>query len=784
MRHRCKSLRPKKDVAPSETASPITSLPENQTAVHNLRWVIPGICLLIVAATWTVFGQTVHYEFVNFDDDIYVYENPRITSGLTLQGIRWALSHSYSTFSHSYSYYWAPLPALSHMLGCQLYGLWPGGHHLINVLLHGTTAVLLFLVLREMSGALWRSAFVASVFAIHPLRVESVAWVAERKDVLSGLFFVLTLAAYVRYVRHLGSKGSPARYLAVAFLFAMGLMCKPPSLVTLPFVLLLLDYWPLNRFGQPVSADTPAEPIRWQDSFTVFKALVIEKIPLFALSTVSSVVTILTMTRTLMPLEQRSIAARLGNAIVSYTAYLGQTFYPSNLAVFYPFPASGIPPWKILLSLVLLASVTVGVFALRQGRRYLVVGWLWYLGMLAPMIQVIQTGEQARADHFTYLPHIGLLLLITWGTADLCASLRHRRTVLGAGALMAVAALMACAHLQASHWKNSESLWSHTLPCTSGNNIAHNNLGTALLQMGRVDEAAIHFQNVLEVQPLNAEARNNLGNVFFQKGQVDKAVAHYQAALEINPRLALARYNLGVAFLQNGRVHEAVEHFQGALEIEPDFAKAHYNLGIAFVRLGLVSEALLHYNKALEINSNYAEAEYNLGIALLQIGRLNEAVSHYNKALAINPNYVEAHNNLGTALLQLGRVSEALAHFQKAMEINPLNVEAQNNMALVLATFPDTRVRNGTKAVELAERADHLTGNANASISATLAAAYAEAGQFPNAITTAKRALQLATDQGNTALADAIRAEIRLYQSGLPYRYNSQRSIHVSGTQQ
>jgi superkiller protein 3 len=306
--------------------------------------------------------------------------------------------------------------------------------------------------------------------------------------------------------------------------------------------------------------------------------------------------------------------------------------------------------------------------------------------------------------------------------------------VLGAGALMAVAALMACGHLQTTRWKNSESLWSHTLACTSGNHIAHNNLGTALLQTGRVEEAAIHFQKALKVQPKYPEARNNLGNVFFQKGQVDEAVAHYQKALEINPKFALAQYNLGLAFAQLGRV----------------------------------SEALVHYNKALEINPNYAEAEYNLGVVLVQLGRINAAVSHYNKALVINPNYAEAHNNLGTAFIRIGRVSEAVAHFRKAMTINPLNVEALNNMALVLATSPETGIRNGTEAVELAERANNLTGSGNASISATLAAAYAEAGRFPNAVQTARRALQLATDQGNVALGDAIRTQIRLYQSGSP----------------
>ncbi len=561
------------------------------------------------------------------------------------------------------------------------------------------------------------------------------------------------------------------------------LFCRSGSVRNGPFVLLLLDYWPLNRFGQPVSADARAEPIRWQDSFTVFKGLVIEKIPLFALSAASCAVTILTGTQILMPVEHRSIAARLGNAIVSYTAYLGQTFYPTDLAVFYPFSASSIPPWKILSSLVLLASISVVVFALRRSHRYLVVGWLWYLGMLAPMIGVIQAGEQARADRFTYLPQIGLLLLIAWAIGDLCASPRHGRLVLGAGALMAVAALMACAHLQTTRWKNSESLWSHTVACTSGNHIAHNNLGTALLQTGRADEAAIHFQKALEVQPKYPEARNNLGNVFFQKGQVDEAVAHYQKALEINPKFALARYNLGVAFLQIGRVHDAVAHFQEALAIEPDMAKAQYNLGLAFAQLGRVSEAVVHYNKALEINPSYADAEYNLGVVLVQLGRINEAVSHYNKALVVNPNYAEAHNNLGTAFIQIGRVSEAVAHFRKAMTINPLNVEALNNMALVLATSPETGMRNGTEAVELAERADNLTGSANASISATLAAAYAEAGRFPDAVKTAKSAVQLATNRGNTALADAIRAQIRLYQSGLPYRYNSQPSVPASATQ-
>jgi tetratricopeptide (TPR) repeat protein len=749
---------------------------EKHAIASNRLWMIPAISVLIAAATWMVFGDTLRYDFVNFDDDLYVYNNPWITRGLTLEGIRRA-------FSHTYCNYWAPLVALSHMLDCQFYGLWPGGHHLTNVRLHGATAVLLFLVLWKMTGAPGRSAFVASVFSIHPLCVESVAWVTERKDVLSGLFFVLTLGAYVSYVRHLGGKGSTGRYLAVVFLFAMGLMSKP-TVVTLPFALLLLDYWPLNRFGQRHSADAGAEPLRRQNSFSVFKHLVIEKIPLFALSAGSCAVTILTGVQTLVPVEQRTIAARLGNAITSSAAYLGQTFYPANLALFYPFPANGIPVWKIILSLALLAFVTAAVFVLRRSRPYMAVGWFWYVGMLVPIIGLIQSGEQAHADRYMYLPQIGLLLLIAWGTWSLCTSLHHRSVALGAGAVMVVAALMVCARSQASHWNNSESVWTHTLACTSDNYIAHNNLGTALLEKGQVDQAARHFEKALEIQRRYVQARNNLGNVWFQKGRVQEAVADYQKALEINPRFADAHYNLGVAFLQTGRVQEAVAHFQDALTIEPDLPKAEYNLGLACVRLGRLSDAVIHYNKALAIDPNYAEAEYNLGVVLAQLGRLNEAVSHYNKALLINPKYAEAHNNLGTAFTQIGREREAIAHFRQAMSINPSNVEALNNTAFLLATSPDTASRNGAEAVALAERASNLSGNSNANIGATLAAAYAETGRFTDAVRTANSALQLAKDQGNIALADAIRRQIKLYQSAAPYHRDSQTSVTSSPIQQ
>jgi hypothetical protein len=373
-----------------------------------------GVCIFLLGAIWVVFGQTLGHGFVNYDDEEYVYGNPQVIHGLNLKGVEWA-------FTHSVMGNWHPLTVMSHMLDCQFYGLHAGGHHLTNLLLHAATAILLFLVLRQMTGALWPSAFVAAVFAIHPLRVESVAWVAERKDVLSGLFFMLTLVAYVRYVRKPPSLG---RYLMVMFLFALGLMCKP-VFVTLPFVLLLLDYWPLNRV--PTATDC-------RNHFPIPRRLILEKLPLFGLAAASCAATLFTQTFALPSFEQISLPLRVGNALISYVTYLGQMFWPSGLAVFYPFAARDVGVARVVLSLVVLAGISTGVFVLRR-RPYLLTGWLWYLIMLAPVIGIVQVGGQAQADRYTYLPQIGLYLLLTWAAADLCAGWRYRRVVLGGSPL-------------------------------------------------------------------------------------------------------------------------------------------------------------------------------------------------------------------------------------------------------------------------------------------------------------------------------------------------------------
>jgi tetratricopeptide (TPR) repeat protein len=716
-----KKARPEKATAvhSSPPVSPAGEMPggadsrslesECRPAGLNDHWTVPGVCIFLAVITFAVFGQTVHYEFVNYDDNEYVYENPVVQKGLTWEGFRWALT--YGQIGH-----WHPLTWLSHMLDCQLYGLQAGGHHLTNLLLHGAAAILLFLVLRRMTGFLWRSAFVAAVFAIHPLRVESVAWVAERKDVLSAFFFMLTLGAYVRYVRR---PPSMIRYGAVVLFFALGLLSKN-MLMTVPFVLLLLDYWPLNR----LSGFSPRVLLR----------RVAEKIPLFVLMVGSCVATALVPEK--VTTGKLPIGLRMENVVVSYVTYLWQMIHPAGLACLYPNPANYLPFWQVAGAVGLLLAISGAVWVFRQMHPCLIVCWLWYLGMMIPVIGIVQISYYAaHADRYTYLPQIGLYLLLTWAAADLSVGWRYRRVVLGGFSTVILMALIFSARAQTSYWRNSESLWTHTLACTSDNFIAHNNLGNALLKMGSVDEAIAQYQMALQINPDYAEAHNNLGNALLRKGNVDEAIAQYQKVLQI----------------------------------KPDYAKAHNNLGSALLQKGSMDEAIAHYQKALQIKPDDATACYNLGNALLQKGNVDEAIAHYQKALQIKPDYAEAQNNLGSVLLQKGNVDEAIVHCQKALQIKPDFAEAQNNLAWVLATCPQASLRNGNKAVELAQRANQLTGDGNPAVLGTLAAAYAEAGRFPEAVETAQRALQLAETQSNTALAEAIRSQMKLYQAGLPF---------------
>jgi protein O-mannosyl-transferase len=604
----------------------------------NRSWQTIGICIALAALSWLVFGQTLWHDFINYDDPRYVYENTRITDGLRISGIAWA-------FTHIHSMNWHPLTTISHMLDCQLYGLKAGWHHFTNVLLHTIAVVLLFIAVQQMTGAFWRSAFVAGVFAIHPLRVESVAWIAERKDVLSGVFFMLTLLAYVYYVR----LPQIRRYLLVALVFACGLMSKP-MLVTLPFVLLLLDYWPLDRIKGQV----------WKR--------VLEKIPLIALSAVSSIATFLAQKGAVGWTEELPILERINNATVSYVLYIWQMLWPVNLAVFYPHPENRLPLWEIISCLLLLIGITAVAVALRKQRPYLITGWFWYLGMLVPVIGLVQVGWQGRADRYTYLPQIGLYIVVTWAVADLTASWRHQRTILSPAALLTIVVLTWCSWIQTPYWRDSETLFRHALAVTTNNDVAEN--------------------------------------------------------------------NLGIVFLRQGKVDEAITLLQAAVDLRPDNSPAHENLAKALLQKGEVANALIHYRKLLELQ----------------------------------PDNIEVHNIVGTVLVQQGRISEAVDEWQKVLAIQPDNGNAMSNLAWVFATSPDDSIRDGTKAVQLAQEALRISGRRIPLLFRTLAAAYAETGEFSKAIQTAQHGIERANSHGNSGLAAELQGNVALYEQRRPLR--------------
>jgi tetratricopeptide (TPR) repeat protein len=580
-----------------------------------------GVGLFAAAITGLVFGQTVGFPFINLDDNAYVFKNAQVARGVTLEGIGWA-------FTHVHSGNWHPITWLSHMLDCQVYGLNPGGHHLTNVLLHTGTAILLFALLQQMTGSRWRSAFVAIVFAIHPLRVESVAWVAERKDVLSGLFFVLTIGAYVRYVR----SPSITRYGLLAVLFALGLMSKP-MLITLPFVLLLLDYWPLNRLTVAGNEE--------DGRASTTRRLAAEKLPLVALGAASSLVTLFAQKVALQPLSHISLAERIGNAIISCVIYLRQMLWPRNLAPFYPFNRQEIVGSTVVFSLFVLVLISTAVFVWGRRHRYLVTGWLWYLIMLAPVIGILQVGNQSRADRYTYLPQIGLLLLFTWMAGDLSARLPRRPLILGIVAATIVSCLAFAAHLQASYWRNSETLWIHTLSCTTD----------------------------------NATAEENLGQAVYDQGRVKEALAHFQKAIEINPKQPFVHSLLGVAFLEQGRVEDSLAHLETAIQINPDDGDAHYNLGNTFLQMGRAQQAIAQYSRALEINTYDIEARNNLAWvlatcpdALLRDGVKAIQIAARADSLTQNQSPVIGAT-LAAAYAEAGRFDDATRTAQHALDL-------------------------------------------------------------------------------------------------------------------
>jgi protein O-mannosyl-transferase len=761
------------------------------SVIPTQGWPRAIICLGLVAITWIVFGQTLGFDFINYDDNLYVYEEAAINSGLTLHGLA-------AAFTHALVGNWHPLTSLSLMLDAQSFAVRPGGYHFSNVLLHTIAVLLLFLVLKRMTGALWRSAFVAALFAIHPLRVESVVWISERKDVLSGVFFMLTLGAYLRYAR----RPSVGSYLTVLATFVLGLLSKA-MLVTLPFVLLLLDYWPLQRFAQlPAWNEKHERP----DALPLAtpRRLLLEKVPLLVLTAAASVATWFAQEQALKSSQGWLLSWRINNALITIWIYLRQMFWPTDLALFYPHPKANIPLWEAGLALLLLLATSAAAINWRKRYPYLVTGWFWYLGMLIPVLGLVQVGLQAHADRYTYLPQIGIYLLLTWAIGDLTRSWQTRRAILSAAAGLLILASMSIAWKQAGYWSNSQRLWTHVLEVTQNNDVAERGLGTALLKLGRVDEAITHDREALRLRPGDPDLLTNLANALVQKKEFREAIEHYRAVAALRPGDSEARRNLGKALLQSGPRDEGLAELREALRIQPNDSDASYSLGSVFLEQGDLDDAVAYFRKAIESDAKNHPAHYNLAIALSRKGQLDDAIAEFREALRLRPEQLDVYNNLAIALLRKGQIQNAIAAWRKALQLEPRNAEMHNNLAVallqagrstaavaewqetlrldpdkigtqmtlawILSTSPDAAMRNGTKALEFAQRADQISSGRNLMVFRVRAAAYAEIGRFPEAITAAQEGAQRAAAEGQSALFQLLQGDLALYQQGVPLR--------------
>ena len=615
---------------------------------------------LLVALILLVYEPVRRHEFVNFDDAQYVSGNPMVTAGLSWRGAAWA-------FTTSHAGNWHPLTWLCHMLDVDLFGLDPGAHHLVNVALHLTNTLLLFGLLLFMTGALGPSAFVAAMFGVHPLHVESVAWVAERKDVLSTCFGFLALWCYAGYVRRPGV----ARFAALLFLFALALLAKP-MWVTLPFVLLLLDAWPLGRLGRG--------PIR---------SLVIEKLPLLALSVTSSIVTIVVQRQAgaIRGLEALRLLRRIGNACVAYVVYVIQTLFPADLAPIYPYPAPH--PLATLAAGAALLGLSIGAWRARQRKPYLFVGWAWYLGTLVPVIGLVQVGSQPWADRYTYLPMVGLLIILAWGIPEMLRTWRHRDVALTASAALAIVASAFASHTQVQHWRTSVALWQHALAVTTDNARAQHNLAHAFALQGRAGEAVPHYLEALRLNPGSAETHNNLGHAYAELGEQDEAIPHYVEAIRLQPDYAAPHKNLGRALASQGKTSEAIPHYREGLRWDPDDAGTLNALGVALAKEGKPEEAIDRYRAAARLDPDFVDARANLGRALAGQGRAEEALRELREALRLRPNEADFHYDVAVLLHRTGQSRDAIRELEAAIALDPNHEPARQALLALRNAMPD-----------------------------------------------------------------------------------------------
>jgi tetratricopeptide (TPR) repeat protein len=633
----------------------------------------------LVVVTLLVYLPVRTHEFVRYDDDVYVTNNPDVQSGLTAQNIKWA-------FTTGYASNWHPLTWLSHQLDCALFDGNSAAHHSVNVLFHIANTVLLLIILNRITKRpavsivepFWPSAFVAALFALHPLHVESVAWVAERKDVLSTFFWFLTMLAYTRYAE----KPSVFRYIVTLVLFALGLMSKP-MLVTLPFVLLLLDYWPLDRIRN-------------------LKKAVIEKVPFFILAAISSIITYAVQQKggamVAVPLNER-----LANAVCSYLAYIGKMFWPINLAVLYPYPAAGISASKVVLCAIVLILITILIIYFGRRHKYFIFGWLWFIGTLVPVIGIIQVGSQSLADRYTYVPLIGLFIIIAFAAADLFPKIASRKIVLAALAGVILLACTITTSIQLRYWKNSLTLFEHTLAVTENNNVILNNYANILNSLGRSAQAVEYLEKAAKARPNSPQIRNNLGEALKKLGLPDKAIEQYQTALKLDSSFDVARFNIGVALFDKGDYDAAIEQFkiyigpdvnlaqdtaimpgkdrfQNILHLKPDAGNAFSHIGFALARKGNPAEAVRYYNIALQFDPNDVISHGRLALALATLGRIDEAIDQCRIVLKARPDDAEMHSNLGILLESKGQIEQASESYKKAVKIDPNSTKARDRL--------------------------------------------------------------------------------------------------------
>jgi Flp pilus assembly protein TadD len=638
------------------------------------------IVAALVAVTLAVFAPVRHFDFVAWDDPLYVTENPHVAAGLTWQGARWALTTGDD-------FYWHPLTWLSHMLDVELYGQDAGGHHVTNLIFHVASTLLLFGLLRRTTGRVGPSAFVAALFAIHPLHVESVAWVAERKDVLSTFFLMLSLAAYSWYAESL----RPGRYVAVLLLYVLGLMAKP-MLVTLPLVLLLFDVWPLRRlsFGGPGEAGGAGPSARRAPRARV-GWLLLEKAPFLVLSLASSVLTFLNQASagSVRDLGSFPLQLRAANALMSYVIYAVKMMWPAGLAGFYPHPTSMPSWWVVLGAALLLAVLTLGAVRAAPRYPYVLVGWLWYVVTLVPVIGLVLVGDQARADRFTYVPLIGLFIVVAWGVPDLVARWPHRRYILAAAAAVAVLCCAAVARAQVWHWQDNLALWTRAAQVTTNNQRAHASLGFELARVGRLDEAAAHFAEALRIVPDAADLHNALGDVRAKQGRLEDALAHYSTALRVKPDYDKARANLAALLERLGRPGEAVVVYEERVRRQPGSAAAHNSLGVALAGQGRFDEGVKELREAVRLDPGYARAHLNLGVALELQGLLADATAEYANATRLKPEYALAFQKLGVSLAKQGRLGEAVPAMTEALRLEPGNADWHADLGLMLDASGD-----------------------------------------------------------------------------------------------